>query len=315
MKSQKFYKQKHPLILPLRQCQEIQNQPVQQINYVSYDSRSKKSRKPSNEQNSSSTGSKRQCFRCGEPYNKKHQEECRAKNAKCDGCGITGHFQKCCKKSGNFPKDNSNQQNQSSSTGTRGMNYAAAVPFDFFDERGLPKEYNLPPVQQQIGSMNILRKVPNNAVYISEDGAEIQSKTSTSVSDPVSDPVPSPDFPFLEFLLAEVVHQSQIDSFSISDMLDPRETDISTSSSYNTDFQGKSQESAASHEEMREIRDLTLSAKHTQSTRDSSTISISDTSTTRKSIPGTTDGNPTALQVETDISFNTEGEMQNPETQ
>ena len=195
------------------------------------------------------------------------------------------------------------------------MNFAAAVPFDFFDERGLPKEYNLPPVQQQIGSMNILRKVPNNAVYISEDGAEIQSKTSTSVSDPVPDPVPSPDFPFLEFLLTEVVHQSQIDSFSISDMLDPRETDISTSSSYNMDFQGKSQELAASHEEMREIRDLTLSAKHTQSTRDSSTISISDNSTTRKSIPGTKDGNPTALQVETDISFNTEGEMQNPETQ
>ena len=37
------------------------------INYVSYDSRSKKSKSPSNEQNSSSSGSKRQCFRCGEP--------------------------------------------------------------------------------------------------------------------------------------------------------------------------------------------------------------------------------------------------------
>ena len=179
------------------------------------------------------------------------------------------------------------------------MNYAAAVPFDFFDERGLPREYNLPPVQQQIGSMNILRKVPNNAVYISEDGVEIQSKTSTSVLDPVPDPVPSPDSPFLEFLLTEVVNQSQIDSFSISDMLDLRETDISTSSSsYNMDFQGKSQELAASHEEIREIRDLTLSAKHTQSTRDSSTTSISDNSTTRKSIPGTKDGNPTALQVD-----------------
>ena len=61
---------------------------------------------------------------------------------------------------------------------------------------------------------------------------------------------------------------------------------------------------------MREIRDLTISAEHTQSTRDSSAISISDNSTTRKSTTGTKDGNPTALQVETDISFDTEGEIQ-----
>ena len=34
------------------------------------------------------------------------------------------------------------------------MNYTAAVPqpeADFFDERGLPKEYRPSPVQQQIG--------------------------------------------------------------------------------------------------------------------------------------------------------------------
>ena len=87
-----------------------------------------------------------------------------------------------------------------------------------------------------------------------------------------------------------------------------------SSSSYNTDFQRKSQESAASLEGVRDFRDLTISAKHTQSTRDSSTISISDNSTPRKSISGTKDGIPTALEVETDISFEREGEM-NPETQ
>ena len=66
----------------------------------------------------------------------------------------------------------------------------------------------------------------------------------------------------------------------------------------------------ASDEEIREIRDLTISVKHTQSTRDSSTISISDNSTPKKSITGTKVGIPTALQVETDISFiDTEGEM------
>ena len=90
------------------------------------------------------------------------------------------------------------------------MSYAAAVPeADFFDERGLPKEYRPPPMQQQqIGSMDILRKVPtpSNATYISENGVETQHNISTSVSDTVPDPVPSPDFPFLEFPLTEVVN-------------------------------------------------------------------------------------------------------------
>ena len=132
----------------MQQIQEFQNKPVQSVNYVSYDSRSKKSKKPSNEQNSSSstgpTGSKRKCFWCGEPYSRKHLEECRTKNVTCDGCGIKGHFKKCCKKPEN-------------------MNYAAAVPAeaDFFNERGIHQEYKPP----RIGSMNILKKVhnPSNA--------------------------------------------------------------------------------------------------------------------------------------------------------
>ena len=250
----------------MQQIQDFQKRPIQQINYTAYDARSKKSKKPSNEQNSSSTGStgsKRQCFSCGEPHSRKHLDECKAKNVTCNGCGIKGHLQRCCKKSGNFPKDNSNRQNQSSSTGPNRMNYAAALPeADFFNEKGLPKEYRPPPVQQQIGNMNVLRmvQVPNNA---------------TSVSDSVPVPIPSPDFPFQEFLLTEVVTQSQIDSFSISDMSDPRETDISmSSSSYNPDFQRENTDLAASLEEMTEIRDLTVSEKHIQSTRDSSTISI-----------------------------------------
>ena len=57
------------------------------------------------------------------------------------------------------------------------MNVAAVVPqldAEFFDERGLPKVYNLPPIPQ-IGSMNILRKVTqNDAILISERGEEIQ---------------------------------------------------------------------------------------------------------------------------------------------
>ena len=201
----------------MQQIQEFERKPVQLVNYVSYDSRSKKSKKPSNEQNSSSSSptgpKKRKCFRCGEPYSRKHLEECRAKNVTCDGCGIKGHFKKCCKKSGNFPKDNSNRENQSSSTGK--MNYAAVAPpeADYFNERGIYKEYRPP----QIGNMNILRKVqnPSNAIILSEDGVEIQNDTSTSTSDPAPVAVPTPDFPFTEFPSMEVVIQSQIDFPSI----------------------------------------------------------------------------------------------------
>ena len=103
----------------MQQIQNYQNKPTASIHYQSYDSRSKKSKAPSNEQNSSSspTGSKRKCFRCGEPFSRQHMKECRAQNVTCNGCGIKGHLKKCCQKSGNFPKD-SNRQNQSPSTGS-----------------------------------------------------------------------------------------------------------------------------------------------------------------------------------------------------
>ena len=141
-------------------------------------------------------------------------KECRAQNVTCNGCGIQGHLKKCCKKSGNFPKDNSNRQNQSPSTGS--VNYASAAPLpqikaDFFDEKGVPKEYRPPAQQQQIGGMFVLRKV---------------SIDPSSVSDPVPDP--APDSPFQEFPLTEVVTQSQTGSSSISDTSDPRENNNSS---------------------------------------------------------------------------------------
>ena len=320
----------------LRQFQEIQKKPTASIYYQSYE-KSKKSKNPSNEQNSSSstgsTESKRQCFRCGEPFSKKHMKECRAQNVTCNGCGIKGHLKKCCKKSGNFPKDSSNRQNQSSSTGPGRMNFASTLPqteAEFFDEKGLLKEYrpsvhfdervqHQHPHQQQqyqhTGSMFVLKKIqdPNNAILFSENGVEIQHNTSTSVPDPDPAPIPSPDFPFQEFPLTEVVTQSQIDSSSISDMLDPREnSNSSRKATKSTDLPLKSGLNNRSHEEMRENRNLTVSDKHTQSSRDSSTISISDNSTTRESIPGinpgimtdtpSTPSTPTTFSVKTDVT-------------
>ena len=224
-------------------------------------------------------------------------KECRAQNVTCNGCGIKGHLKKCCKKSGNFSKDNSNQQNQSSSTGPGRMNIASTLPqteADFFDEKGLLKEYR-PPVQQQqqqyqqMGGMFVLRKIP------------ITSSTPSSVS--VSDPAPSPDFPFQEFPLTEVVNQSQIDSPSISDTLASRECSNSTRKApSSTDFPLKSVQNCSSDEEMASFRDLTVSEKHTQSSRDSSTISISDNSTPRKSISGIMADTPTTFPVETDVT-------------
>ena len=53
---------------------------------------------------------------------------------------------------------------------------------------------------------------------------------------------------------------------------------------------------------MRENRDSTVSEKHTQSSRDSSTISISDNSTPRKSISRIMADTSTTFPVETDIT-------------
>ena len=85
---------------------------------------------------------RRKCFRCGETFSRQHMKECRAQDITCNGCGIKGHLQKCCKKSGNFPKNSNRQNNQSSSTGPGKMNIASAVSqADFFDEKGVLKEY------------------------------------------------------------------------------------------------------------------------------------------------------------------------------
>ena len=67
----------------------------------------------------------------------------------------------------------------------------------------------------------------------------------------VSGSVPPPDFLLIEFLLTEVVNQSQIDSPSISDMLQPRGTSNSSKeASSSLDFQQKTRELATSDEEI-----------------------------------------------------------------
>ena len=302
----------------MQQIQSYDKKSTGSIYYQTYDSRSKKS-KVSNEQNSSSspTGSKKKCFRCGENFSRQHMKECRAQDVTCNGCGIKGHLKKCCKKSGNFPKDSNRQNNQSSSTGPGRMNIASTLPqteADFFDEKGLPKQY-IPQNQQQnqhTGSMYVLRKFQGNPsnILFSDNGVEIQHNTSTSVSDPDPAPILSPDFPFQEFPLTEVVNQSQIDYYSISDTMVSRECSNSTKKAPpSTDFSLKSVQNCSSDEEMAFFRDLTVSTAPTQSLRDSNTIFTPDNSDTRESNPGITTGittdtpsTPTTFSEETDVT-------------
>ena len=229
----------------------------------------------------------------------------------CNGCGIKGHLKKCCKKSGNFPKDSNRQNNQSSSTGPGRMNIASTLPqteADFFDEKGLPKQYI--PQNQHTGSMYVLRKFQGNPsnILFSDNGVEIQHNTSASVSDQILLQSLLQISHFQEFPpRSEVARQSQIDISSISDTSDPRETSNSSSkATKSTDLPLQSGLANRSHEEIREYRDLTVSDKHTQSSRDSNTISITDNSATRKSDTRITTGimtdTPSTFSEETDVT-------------
>ena len=129
---------------------------TQKIHYASYEKKKgtgKKQKFQSNSNSSSSsssgqkqdsTGSQKLCYRCSKNYSKGHEKVCKALNAKCNACGVEGHFEIACKKSGNFPKKSSSKFQKPGSTGR--MNIASAVEepalqADFFDEKGILKEY------------------------------------------------------------------------------------------------------------------------------------------------------------------------------
>ena len=129
---------------------------TQKIHYASYEKKKgtgKKQKFQSNSNSSSSsssgqkqdsTGSQKLCYRCSKNYTKGHEKVCKALNAKCNACGVEGHFEIACKKSGNFPKKSSSKFQKPGSTGR--MNIAStveepALQADFFDEKGILKEY------------------------------------------------------------------------------------------------------------------------------------------------------------------------------
>ena len=129
---------------------------MQKIHYASYEkkkgtgkkqkfqSNSNSSSSSSSRQKQDSTGPQKLCYQCSKNYTKGHEKVCKALNAKCNACGIEGHFEIACKKSGNFPKKSTSKFQKPGSTGR--MNIASAVEgpalqADFFDEKGVLKEY------------------------------------------------------------------------------------------------------------------------------------------------------------------------------
>ena len=151
---------------------------TQKIHYASYEkkkgtgkkqkfqSNSNMSSSSSSGQKQDSTSSQKLCYRCKKSYTKGYEKVYKALNAKCNACGIEGHFEIACKKAGNFPKKSSSKFQKPGSTGR--MNIASAVEepalqADFFDEKGLLKEY-------QPKSMHILAGTSDDKPIMIEFG-------------------------------------------------------------------------------------------------------------------------------------------------
>ena len=151
---------------------------MQKIHYASYEkkkgtgkkqkfqSNSNVSSSSSSGQKQDSTSSQKLCYQCKKSFTKGHEKVCKALNAKCNACGIVGHFKVACKKSGNFPQKSSSKFQKPGSTGR--MNIASAVEepalqADFFNEKGLLKEY-------QPKSMHILAGTSDDKPIMIEFG-------------------------------------------------------------------------------------------------------------------------------------------------
>ena len=153
---------------------------TQKIHYASYEKKKSKgtgkkqkfqsnpnmSHSSSSGQKQDSTGSQKLCYRCKKAYTKGHEKVCKAVNAKCNACGTVGHYEIACKKSGNFPQKSSSHPQKPGSTGRMNLASAveeSAVQADFFDEKGLLKEY-------QPKAMNVLAGTSNDKPIMIEFG-------------------------------------------------------------------------------------------------------------------------------------------------
>ena len=121
-----------PVINILQEEKQATQFEAKSVHYVKYDAKKGKKgkkphgRKPVEASTSNSGSNSKKCYRCGDPYSKEHMEHCKAKSATCRSCNKVGHYAKCCKKSGNFPKKGSKRVNvlEETSTSTQYFNEA-----------------------------------------------------------------------------------------------------------------------------------------------------------------------------------------------
>ena len=114
------------------------------LHYLKYDAKKKAKSKPpkhpdSNPQpKSAPVNPNRTCYRCKAPYSRGHEKVCKALKAKCSYCQEIGHYEKCCRKAGNFPKK---QVHIASAVPTPTLtppapSAPAQVPWEYWDEDG-----------------------------------------------------------------------------------------------------------------------------------------------------------------------------------
>ena len=160
---------------------EIDSTPPVQVHYASYEN-NKKSRKkpPSTEQNANSnnsTKSSKSCFRCGKPYFKGHDAECKAVGATCNECFKTGHFQIVCGSLGRLPRN----MQKSNSTDRKATHFISGVPAQaqvgFYNEQG---DWVSEPPRPSIKPMHSLSVVQPTSVI--QDIQDIHPEASPETS-------------------------------------------------------------------------------------------------------------------------------------
>ena len=116
------------------------------LHYLKYDTKKKAKSKPPKhtegnpQPKSTPANSGRTCYRCKAPYTRGHEKICKALKAKYSNCQEIGHYEKCCRKAGNFPKK---QVHIASAVPTPTLtpappapNAPAQVPQEYWDEDG-----------------------------------------------------------------------------------------------------------------------------------------------------------------------------------
>ena len=152
----------------------------QYIHYASYENNKKSKKKHhSTEQNTNSnnsTKSSKSCFRCGKPYFKGHDAECKAIGATCNECFKTGQFQIVCGSLGRLPR-NMQKPNSTDRKATHCISGAPAqAPVGFYNEQGnwVAEPPRHSPSIQTVHSLSVVQPTP----VIQDIQPEVNPETS-----------------------------------------------------------------------------------------------------------------------------------------